>query len=54
MYKEKGAVLCTFRDILRATDKRNTMGRTYSDKDTYILQKSDFVKVSCTAGDGSG
>ncbi|XP_001359906.2 uncharacterized protein [Drosophila pseudoobscura] len=45
-------VICSYTDIIRKSDYKVRFGRTLRVKEPYVLQSSDFVKVSCRSGSG--
>ncbi|XP_022209974.1 uncharacterized protein LOC111065853 [Drosophila obscura] len=45
-------VICSYTDIIRKSDYKVRFGRTLRMKEPYVLQSSDFVKVSCRSGSG--
>ncbi|XP_034112705.2 uncharacterized protein LOC117573538 isoform X1 [Drosophila albomicans] len=45
-------VVCSYTDILRKSDYKARFGRTVRIKEPYVLQESDFVRVSCRADSG--
>ncbi|XP_075146470.1 uncharacterized protein LOC142220931 [Haematobia irritans] len=48
-----GDVSCFYTDIIRKTDSKSRYGKSLRTSEPYVLQESDFVKVFCTASDGS-
>lgn len=48
-----GFISCDFTDIFRSGDENYKYGDTVRSTNKYILQKSDFVRIKCKAGDGS-
>lgn len=47
-----GDIVCSYTDIIRKSDYKARFGRTVRIKEPYVLQESDFVKVSCHADTG--
>lgn len=52
--KHGGAIQCDFTDVIRdGTDNSFRLGDPVRSTKKYVLQNSDFVRVSCKAADGS-